>query len=126
MTQYLGRNLTDPEARAFKHLAMWEELVDKRRLFGVMTMSDQSVQACVLHGIAQPLRVDRDRQTNLCSVRFNLVELFRYIKFTCDRVGFSVSVDGEVTTRDGMRLSVPCIAPPPIATPPPNPPRRRK
>lgn len=103
-TMKLTRTLTAQERKTLELLNVFEELADKKRLYGAFTVTEDALQLCEVAGIAQPLRVERDRSTNLFHVWFMLPELHKYVNFICNHVGFTVRIDGSIVTKDGMRI----------------------
>lgn len=94
--------------RAFGMLATWEDLVDNRRIYGTLEMSPLAVDTIQKHDIAKPLKIMTAPASGTRRVvRFDLVELGRYLHYVCKCVGFTVSIHGEVTTRDGIKLMIP-------------------
>lgn len=85
-------------------MEIWEDLADKRKYFATFTMNEATLRVCEASNVATPLSVERDRRTDTYTVRFDLVELHRYISFLCEHVGFTVGIDGGVTTKDGCYI----------------------
>jgi hypothetical protein len=108
MAETPKKPLTPQEVQTFKMLATWEELVDNKRIFGTLEMSDLAVDTMKKYDIAKPLKIIPSLSSpNRRAVRFDLIELARYLSYSCKCVGFRVGLNGDVTTSDGTVLSIP-------------------
>ena len=107
------RALNDQEARAFKMLTIWEELVDSKRLCGTLELSAAALDVIDKYSIAKPLRISPSLSNPAkAAVRFDLVELAKYLSYVSKCVGFHVDVNGDVTTTDGITMNIPFANPP--------------
>lgn len=102
------RPLTDKEMKCLRMLETWEALVDERRIYGAFHMTDDALDACHRLDVAQPLSVTRDRETGSSEVRFDLIELHKYIEYVCDHCNVTENVDGTMTTHDGLTVPIKC------------------
>lgn len=90
----------------------WEEFVDIRKYWGSFTMTDEALGYCHGMHVAQPLRVESDRESGTHIVRFDLIELHKYIKFICEHCGVTENIDGTMTTFDGIVVPIKFREPP--------------
>ncbi len=88
-------------------LSLFEDLVEKRRLFVEFVITEEALKLCGAAGVANPMRVEKDRETEMYHVRFSLPELNRYVNFVCRHVGLTIRLDGNVVTKDGLIINRP-------------------
>lgn len=99
------RTLTDRESKALYLLNFFEDLIDKRRLYGEFTVNEDVVALIERDDIAKPLSIEHDPKTDLFRIRLMLPELHKYVNYFCKFVGFVVNIDGSVKTKDGLTIN---------------------
>lgn len=106
------RSLTDKETKCLRLLEVWELMVDDKKVFGEIIIPADTLDYCHRLKIAQPMRVTKDRETSMCTVRFSLIELHKYIQHACDCNNVVENLDGTMTTHDGITVPIKFKQPP--------------
>jgi hypothetical protein len=98
------RPLTKSEEKVVSLLQNFETLVDNKKLSTFLWMSENALEALKRNQVAKPLKVTWDDRQKLFKTSFTIAEFLRYVNFCVKQVGFTIGVDGTITTFDNMVL----------------------
>lgn len=102
MTQ---RRLLNPgEQRIMDIVNTFNKLTDDGAQYGTLLMTQDALRIVVRHGIANPLKAERDPVAQRIRVYFHICEYEKYVRFVCKQVGFTLLLNGGVRTEDGLNV----------------------
>lgn len=99
------RLLTDAESKVVALLRLFDRLASHKKLTVKLKLTNSALADLKLNNIAKPLKIIDLPEQRASEVMFTLTEYKKYVDYYCNKVGFTVKIDGSVRTFDGLTLS---------------------